>query len=189
MTGIVPRIASGRVLLRGFQADDVGVIQQAASDSYIRLLTGLEPGDAAGATAYMKRQALRTERGLGFSFAVAEAATDRLVGQIGLWLRDHAPDGATGYIEEPHGRAALGYWVAPADRAQGYATAALNVVSSWALSRDEVQRLELFIEPSNKPSWRAAERARYQREGLLRRWQPLGDERRDMFVYSRLPEE
>ena len=189
MTSIVPCITSGLVLLRGFRTDDVSVIQQAASDPYIRLLTGLELGDAAGATGYMKRQALRTERGLGFSFAVAEAATDRLVGQIGLWLRDRAPDGATGYLEEPHGRAALGYWVAPQDRGRGYATDALNAASSWALARDEVQRLELFIEPSNEPSWRAAERARFQREGLLRRWQPIGDERRDMFVYSRLPED
>lgn len=189
MVVIVPRVASGKVLLRSFRPDDVSVIHQAAGDSYIRLLTGLELGDAAGATAYMKRQALRMERGLGFSFAVAEAATDRPVGQIGLWLRDRAPDGTTGYVEEPHGRAALGYWVAPGHRGRGYATDALNAMSSWALAHAEVQRLELFIEPSNEPSWRAAERARFQREGLLRRWQPIGGERRDMFVYSRLPED
>jgi RimJ/RimL family protein N-acetyltransferase len=124
---------------------------------------------------------------LGFSFAIAEATSDRLVGQIGLWLRARAPDGATGYLEEAHGRAALGYWVAPAERGRGYASDALNAVSAWALSREDVHRLELFIEPTNDRSWRAAERARFQREGLVRSWQQIGDERRDMYVYSRLP--
>jgi ribosomal-protein-alanine N-acetyltransferase len=185
----VPRLTQGRVVLRAFRPSDVGVTQRAAEDPYIRLLTGLEPGDVEGADAYLRRQALRSKRGLGASFAIADVVSDRLVGQIGLWLRGFAPDGATGYKEEAHGRAALGYWVAPGERGKGYATDALNGVSAWALERDDVHRLELFIEPSNEPSWRAAERARYHREGLLRSWQMIGDTRRDMYVYSRLPED
>lgn len=51
-----------------------------------------------------------------------------------------------------------------------------------------LQRLELFIEPSNEPSWRAAERAHYRREGLLRSRQAIDDTRRDMYAYSRLPD-
>lgn len=189
MTFTVPRLTHGRATLRAFRPEDAPVIQQAGSDPYIRLLTGLDVDDVEGALAYTRRQALRSERGLGFSFAIADSTSDLLVGQIGLWLRDHAPDGASGYREEVHGRAALGYWIAPAERGKGYATDALNAVSAWALARKDVHRLELFIEPTNEPSWRAAERARYRREGLLRSWQPIGNERRDMYVYSRLPED
>ena len=60
-------------------------------------------------------------------------------------------------------------------------------MSDWALSLDEVQRLELYVEPWNEGSWRAAERCGFQREGLLRSWQLVGDERNDMYMYSRLP--
>ena len=60
------------------------------------------------------------------------------------------------------------------------------MVSAWGLSLPEIHRLELYVEPSNEGSWRAAERAGYVREGLLRSWQPVGGHRRDMYMYSRL---
>lgn len=49
--------------------------------------------------------------------------------------------------------------------------------------------MELYVEPWNEGSWRAAERIGYAREGLLRSWQRVGDERRDMYMYSLLPED
>lgn len=39
----------------------------------------------------------------------------------------------------------------------------------------------------NEGSWRAAEACGYQREGLLRRWERVGDELKDMDVYSIIP--
>lgn len=47
-----------------------------------------------------------------------------------------------------------------------------------------MHRLQLYIEPSNVGSWRTAERAGYVREGLLRSWEVVGNERRDMFMYG-----
>ncbi|MFC5267690.1 GNAT family N-acetyltransferase [Kribbella qitaiheensis] len=185
----VPRLDLGHVTLRELSEADLPTISQAADDPYIELLSGLVPGDADSAKAYLRRQALRAERDLGLSLAITETATDRAVGQIGLWLRAVAPDGSTGYLEEAHGRAALGYWILPAERRKGFATTALNALSTWALALDDIERLEVFIEPANKPSWRAAERAGYHREGTLRSWQKIGDSRRDMYLYSRLPED
>jgi [ribosomal protein S5]-alanine N-acetyltransferase len=182
----IPRLDLGHVTLRAFSEGDIGTVIQAADDVYIQLLSGLVPGDVSSAQAYVRRQTLRAERGLGLSLAVVDTATNRAVGQIGLWVRAVAPDGSTGYIEEAHGRATLGYWVLSGDRRKGFATAALDGLSEWALKLDEIDRLELFIEPANEPSWRAAERAGYQREGTLRSWQKIADTRRDMFVYSRL---
>lgn len=62
----------------------------------------------------------------------------------------------------------------------------MSALSTWALSRPGLVRLELYVEPWNEGSWRAAEAADYRREGLLRSWQVVGDERRDMYVYARL---
>jgi [ribosomal protein S5]-alanine N-acetyltransferase len=72
-------------------------------------------------------------------------------------------------------------------RGRGYATDALATISEWALSLREVERLEAYIEPWDEPSWRAAERDGYQRKGLLRSWQRVGTERRDIYAYSRVP--
>jgi ribosomal-protein-alanine N-acetyltransferase len=57
----------------------------------------------------------------------------------------------------------------------------------WAGLLDTLERIELFVEPSNEGSWRVAEACRYQREGLLRGWQQVGATRKDMYVYSRIP--
>lgn len=59
-----------------------------------------------------------------------------------------------------------------------------SVISAWGLGLDQVHRLELYVEPWNEGSWRAAENAGYQREGLLRGWQQVGGQWRDMFMYS-----
>ena len=76
----------------------------------------------------------------------ASSESDEPVGQIGLWTR------VTGT-----GRASTGYWVASQYRRRGYARAALASLSQWALDLDEVKRLDLFVEPWNQGSWRAAE--------------------------------
>ena len=56
----------------------------------------------------------------------------------------------------------------------------------WAHHELEVPRLELYVEPWNTASIRTAEGAGFRREGLLRGWQEVGGERKDMFMYARL---
>jgi len=51
---------------------------------------------------------------------------------------------------------------------------------------DGLIRLELWILPDNEPSFRAAERAGFQHEGLLRSRLPFGGEFRDVVSYSLL---
>ncbi len=85
------------------------------------------------------------------------------------------------------GRASIGYWIAPGFRRQGYAAAALGVLVDWASTLTEIKRLELYVEPWNEGSWRAAEACGFLREGLLRSWEQVGDERKDMYMYSSIP--
>jgi [ribosomal protein S5]-alanine N-acetyltransferase len=63
----------------------------------------------------------------------------------------------------------------------------LKALSEWGLTLDGVARLELYAEPWNEASWRTAERAGFNREGLLRSWREVGAERRDMYMYSLVP--
>ncbi len=121
----------------------------------------------------MDRQRQRHAEGAGFSFVVAERATDTAVGTIGLWLR-----------ELPRGRASVGYSVLPRYRGRGVAGGALRAVTAFAWTIPELHRIEAYIEPWNHGSWRAVENAGFQWEGLLRSHQEIGGRRRDMLLYA-----
>lgn len=172
----MPTLTGGLVTLRAFRDTDVALIQSVATDPLIPLITTVpESGTTSDALAFIARQHDRLRQGAGYSFAIVEHATERPVGQIGLWLAGL-----------DHGRASTGYWVAMAYRRRGLGAAALNLLADWALGLAEVKRLELCVEPWNEGSWRAAEACGFTREGLLRSWQEVGDERKDMYMYSRL---
>lgn len=173
----LPVLAHPPIVLRPFGYPDVGLVKSVADDALIPLITTVPAsGDPDDARAYIDRQHQRLACGEGYSFAIADAATGDAVGQIGLWLKDLNA-----------GRASTGYWVARQFRRRGYVTAALAAISRWGLSLEDICRLELYVEPWNTGSWRAAERAGYRREGLMRSWRQVGQERRDMYMYSLLP--
>ncbi len=95
------------------------------------------------------------------------------MGTIGLWIR-----------ELDAGRAQIGYGVAPSERGHSIASDALCALTCFAWTIPSLHRLELYIEPWNGASIRTAERAGYEREGLLRSHQEISGERCDMFLYA-----
>lgn len=173
----MPRLEQSAVVLRAFEDRDVELILSVADDPLIPLITTVPTsGDRADAEAFLARQHERLTSGSGFSFAIAQADTDTAVGMIGLWTH-----------EIHTGRATTGYWVAPQFRRRGYLRSALAALTEWALALDDVKRLQLYVEPWNEGSWRAAETCGYVREGLVRSWEQVGDARKDMYVYGIVP--
>ncbi|WP_454042418.1 GNAT family N-acetyltransferase [Cellulosimicrobium sp. Marseille-Q8652] len=171
-----PTLDAPPVRLRAWRPDDAHVVVEASQDPLIPLVTTVpRTADPCAVDAYVARQRRRLADGVGYSFVVATAEDDRAVGQLSVLLRD-----------VDHGRVGIGYWVAASRRRRGYAGAALRAAADWALGLPGVQRADLFVEPWNEGSWRAAEGAGFVREGLLRGWQRVGGERRDMYVYGRL---
>lgn len=83
-------------------------------------------------------------------------------------------------------RASVGYWVVASSRGAGIAGRALKVLAAWAFADLGFERLELFVEPLNGGSVKSAESAGFVREGLLRRAELVGRERRDVFAYGLL---
>ena len=113
--------------LRAFTPADVPVVREAALDPLIPLITSVPArGDDDACLAYVARQGDRLTHGVGYSFAVADLATDEAVGQIGLWLHDLR-----------HGRVSTGYWVARPHRGRGLAADALVALTRWAVGLRE----------------------------------------------------
>ncbi len=158
MPTAMPVLSRSPVRLRAFADTDTELVRSMADDPYVPLITTVPTsGTLADALAFIARQHDRLASGRGYSFAIADEASDAAVGQVGLWVD-----------ELPRGRASIGYWMSPAARRRGYVTAALAAISDWGLHLDGLHRLQLLVEPWNEGSWLAAERVGYQREGLLR---------------------
>ena len=105
-------------------------------------------------------------------FAIVHAENAELLGSIDVRL------GEVGSI---------GYWVAPWARGRGIATAALVLLSRWAIRERGVERLELTTHPENIASQRVAEKAGFVREGVLRSHIRFREGRRDSVLFSLLP--
>jgi RimJ/RimL family protein N-acetyltransferase len=166
--------AAGGVVLRPFTDDDVPMVVDLATDPYVPLI-GTLPAQATEeeARAYLERNRGRWAEGRGFSFAIAEAATGRAVGGLGVWLS-----------ELRQGRAEIGYAVMPSARGAGHAAAALAAGTAFAWTLPGLHRVQLHIEEDNAASIRTAERAGYLREGLLRSYMEIGGRRRDMLLFA-----
>jgi ribosomal-protein-alanine N-acetyltransferase len=173
----VPTLAAGPFQLRPFVLADIDAVREASGDPLIPLITTVPAAFTEDeGRRFIERQWSRAEQGAGYSFAIADAGTGRAVGQIGLWLKDLG-----------EGRASVGYWIVRSARGRRAAARALQALAPWGLHQLQVPRLELYVEPWNTASVMTAERAGFQREGLLRSWQEVGTTRRDMYMYARLP--
>lgn len=74
----LPRLYDPPLVLRAFTPADAGLVVEASSDPLIPLITTVPPAADAGAVrAFLDRQHQRAVTGQGYSFAIADARTDR----------------------------------------------------------------------------------------------------------------
>jgi RimJ/RimL family protein N-acetyltransferase len=71
-----------------------------------------------------------------------------------------------------------------AERGQGYATEAVNLLVRYLFGRLKVNRIRLIIHPDNLPSCRVAEKCGFRQEGIARgAWHHMG-KNHDVAVYA-----
>lgn len=171
----LPTLHGRRLVLREWRSSDVSTVQEASYDPLIPMITTVPSTDGEPeALAFIARQRERLITREGYVFAIADVS-DHAVGHIGLFFSPGA--GA---------RASIGYWITPSQRRNGYAAEALGILTAWAFNHADLDRVELYVEPWNSGSWRAAESAGFEREGLLRAWERIDGKPCDMFMYARL---
>ncbi len=173
----VPTIAGESVTLRPLVPGDVDDLLTAYNDWELRrFLPALPiPFTRAHADAYLSDVVPgMTAAGGGF-WAVADPATDRLLGGAGL-----------DRVSPERRQAEVGYWTAPDARGRGVATAAVRALSEHAFGIG-LTRLELLTHWENAASQRIALAAGFQREGVRRGAVPDRDGGRDdLIAYARL---
>jgi [ribosomal protein S5]-alanine N-acetyltransferase len=165
-------LAGDGFVLRPFTRDDVAPDHEAIEHpSSARWLNPVSTGDPDVVFA-----AMESERRAGrlLAFTIADAADDRYLGAIVVFLKEHDTT-------------ELAYVVAPEARGRGLARGAVELLGDWAIAELGAQRLQLRIDPANQASQRVAQAAGYQREGVLRSAFVVRGERRDVEMWSRLP--
>jgi RimJ/RimL family protein N-acetyltransferase len=169
-----PPLATDGVRLRPLALTDSEAVYHACQDAEIgRWTTIPQPYLREHATTFLADTVAAWEQGREPTFAMVDPATGELLGCIGL-----RADGSGGHAAE------IGYWTAPAARGRGLTTEAVRLVSRWALVELGFERISLLVYVGNAASARVAEKAGYQREGILRRHALQRGEPRDCIVHS-----
>jgi ribosomal-protein-alanine N-acetyltransferase len=175
----VEGVTDGVVRLRLIADADVPAITDACQDPAIQRFTTVpSPYEERHAREWVTAAAAGMGAGTDLALLIVDAASGDLLGSVGL----HAIDPASA-------RCSAGYWVTEAARRRGVAKRALSLVCGLGFDQLELRRIELWIEPENVGSIRVAESAGFMREGILRSFMVVGGRRRDMLMYSLLPQD
>jgi RimJ/RimL family protein N-acetyltransferase len=171
-------LETGSLILRPLSASDIPDVQAAASDALTQQWLPLaNPYTLEHATDWCTKAAPAVrEEGKGITFAVADKATDHLVGAISL--------GKVGWRSLS---CEIGYWVAPWARGQGVAAAAARAVVAWVFDAQGFERVELKAATGNVASRNTALRAGFREEGVMRNAGVTHGGRVDLVLYSVIP--
>lgn len=162
------RLEDGDIVLRPLGEEDVPALVEACRDPEIPRRTSVPDGLTEAQARDFVVEGVDV-------WAIVDADTDELLGTIGFKVR--------------HARGDFGYWLKKEARGRGVATRALVLLTRWAARERGLGRLQLIVEPDNLASIRVAERAGFRREGRLRSYIELKGARRDVYMYSLLPED
>ncbi|WFF03052.1 GNAT family N-acetyltransferase [Micromonospora sp. WMMD964] len=168
------------VRLRPFRTEDIpDVVDGCADPVSQRFVSSLPaPYTEVDARWWIDAGAPAAWTGGGAAYAVADPATDRLLGTVGL--SNPVP---------ARGQAEIGYWLRPAARGRGVATAATRALGEHAFASGTA-RLELLTHPENTPSQRVALAAGFRYEGSRRSAAVARDgSRHDLLAWVRLADD
>ncbi|SDE83290.1 Protein N-acetyltransferase, RimJ/RimL family [Blastococcus fimeti] len=168
-------VRTERLVLRPYRPEDVDLVHRACQDADIQRWTTVpSPYSEADAVEFVTQTTV-SGRAQGRALTTAVEAGGRFVGSAGL----HFSKGMLG--------PAVGYWLAPWARGQGYAAEAARALADWALHRG-AHRVHLSADVGNVASRAVARRAGFVEEGIVRSCLPYRDGTRgDAALFSRLP--
>jgi len=165
------------IILRAPLLDDVDGLLPAFRDPEMREAGNLPPFRREELVASLGDIPAMAESGRLLPLSALDAETGEVVGAGML----HHLDAERGIVE-------IGYFVLPAARRRGFATAIARLLAEHAFSLG-IERVAAYVNVGNVASERVVERAGYTREGVVRSL-PVPDGRRvDKTLFSLLPGE
>jgi RimJ/RimL family protein N-acetyltransferase len=151
--------------------DAAPYVQAFADDPELARMVGFDAPSERDARATFRRDARDRASGDAARFAAVSGG-----GFAGLFLL-HS-------FAWEHRRAECGFLVVPAARRRGIALEAVRLLAGWAFSALGLHRVGLATLKDNLATQRLAERAGFEREGILRAYTREWDEPIDNVIFS-----
>ena len=169
----LPTLAAPRVALRWLTEADAGALYGIFSDPKVMRWWSTPPmSDISQAKKLLAdiHEGFRTRR--AFQWGIVRIEDDLIVGTCTIFA-----------INEPQGRAEIGYVLGHEHWGRGYMKEALTALVDFAFGKLALRRLEADVDPRNGSSLHAVERLGFRREGLLReRWKVNGELQDSVFL-------
>jgi RimJ/RimL family protein N-acetyltransferase len=166
--------AAGGLVLRPWEAGDARVVLEAYQDPEIQQWNLRAFGSLAEADAWIARWGERWRAERDGCWAATDGA-GAVLGRVAL--RE---------VRLADGVAECTYWVLPAARNRGVATAATAEMARWALDELGLHRLFLLHSTANPASCRVAAKAGFALEGTMRSAMRHPDGWHDMHLHGRV---
>jgi RimJ/RimL family protein N-acetyltransferase len=155
----LPVLTSPRLHLRELRGSDAAALLVIYGDPRaMRYWSGSPWIDIAQAHAHLQRARRDMESGGVLPWAIADSATDELIGTITLFK-----------LDRDHRRAEIGYVLGTTHWGKGLAGEAVRLAVNHAFDALQLERIEADTDPRNGPSRRMLERLGFVQEGTLRR--------------------
>ncbi|MEV0119439.1 GNAT family N-acetyltransferase [Streptomyces sp. NPDC050844] len=163
----------GGLVIRPWSPDDAPAVYEAFQDPLIQRWHARDAESVDETRGWIDgwRKAWPEEKDA--YWAIADAATDELVGRIALRL-----------IVLADGQAEVAYWTMPSARGRGIAPRALTALSDWAFDEVGLHRLELTHSTANEASCRVALKTGFEPEGTKRSAVLHADGWHDMHLHA-----
>jgi ribosomal-protein-serine acetyltransferase len=158
-------------------ADRLCAVVRTSLPELSRVLSWAKPDyGRADAEAWISLCAKLRQAESAFVFGIFEAATNALLGCVGLNRLDATTRSAN-----------LGYWVTTSAYGRGVATAAARKAAEFGFGRLGLQRIEILIHPHNHASQRVAIKLGAVCEGIARNGLFRDGKAEDAIVFSLIP--
>ena len=166
------------IRIRRYRAEDIPLLFEAARESVSESFTQWMPWchqhyTPEDSSAFVLSCEEAWSRGEEYNFAIFNLETGAFLGGVGLNQFNHH-----------HKFANLGYWVRRSQMGRGVAPAAALLAARFGFEDLGLNRIEIVIATENERSQRVAQKARAQREGVLRDRLLIGDRLHDAVMYS-----
>ncbi len=145
----------GRLRLRTLRPDDLEIFHQYRSDPAVARYQGWEPMSCAAATDYLASHCDQSTHvpGTWRQLAIADLATDTLVGDMGIWLSSDCQ------------RAEVGLSIAPIAQGKGYGSESLRGLVELLFASTSVLEIEASTDTRNGSCLAALRRAGFNQLG------------------------
>jgi RimJ/RimL family protein N-acetyltransferase len=163
-------LSTARLVLRPWQAgDESAPMAWGADERFSRFLPLPRPYLGEHAREFVQSRADADWR-VAPAFAITLGG--RLIGDINA------------RVEHAHGRAEIGYGIAPGNWGRGYTAEAARCFVGWLFESYPIAKVYARADAENRGSWRVMEKAGMVREAYHKSHRILRGERRDEVAYG-----